>query len=53
MGPDEMRRIADWILESLNHPEDETVHERIRQEVCELGDQFPVPSDACDSMVRG
>jgi glycine hydroxymethyltransferase len=53
MGPDEMRRIADWILESLNHPEDETVRERIRQEVCELGDQFPVPSDACDSMVRG
>lgn len=53
MGPDEMRRIADWILESLTHPEDEAVHERVRQEVCELGDQFPVPIDACDSMVRG
>ena len=53
MGPDEMRRIADWILESLNHPEDEAVHERVRREVCELGDQFPVPIDACDSMVRG
>jgi glycine hydroxymethyltransferase len=53
MGPDEMRRIADWILESLKHPEDEAVHERIRQEVCELGDQFPVPIDACSSMVRG
>ena len=53
MGPDEMRRIADWILESLTHPEDEAVHERVRQEVRELGDQFPVPIDACDSMVRG
>jgi len=53
MGPDEMRRIADWILESLTHPEDEAVHERVRQEVCELGDQFPVPIDTCDSMVRG
>ena len=53
MGPDEMRRIADWILESLTHPEDEAVHERVRREVCELGDQFPVPIDACDSMVRG
>ena len=30
MGPDEMRRIADWILESLKHPEDEAVHERDR-----------------------
>ncbi len=53
MGPDEMRRIANWILESLTHPEDEVVHERVRQEVCELGDQFPVPIDACGSMVRG
>ena len=53
MGPDEMRRIGLWMLESLNHPEDEAVHERIRREVHELGEQFPVPMDACDSMVTG
>ncbi|HIN94880.1 MAG TPA: hypothetical protein EYN03_04470, partial [Planctomycetes bacterium] len=53
MGPDEMRRIGHWILESLKHPEDETVHERIRREVIALGEQFPVPIDTCDSMVTG
>lgn len=53
MGPDEMRRIGQWILESLNHPEDKVVQERIRREVCELAAQFPVPAEACDSMVTG
>ena len=53
MGPDEMRRIGHWMLEALNHSEDASVHERIRSEVADLGDQFPVPADFCDSIVTG
>ena len=53
MGVDEMNRVGQWILESLRNPEDEAVQERIRGEVCELAEQFPVPMDTCDSMVTG
>ena len=53
MGSDEMRRIGAWMLESLAAPEDESVLERIRLEVVEMAEQFPVPMDACDSMVTG
>jgi glycine hydroxymethyltransferase len=53
MGVDEMHRVGQWILESLRNPEDEAVQERIRGEVCELAEQFPVPMDTCDSMVTG
>lgn len=52
MGADEMRRVADWILDALRHPEDGATHERIRGEVAELCQQFPAPVDAESSHVR-
>ena len=44
MGPDEMKRIAVWILESLRNCEDESTLKRIRADVSELCAQFPVPA---------
>ena len=44
MGPDEMKRIAAWILESLRNCEDESTLKRIRADVSELCTQFPVPA---------
>jgi glycine hydroxymethyltransferase len=44
MGTDEMKMVGEWILESLRHPDDATVHERIRGEVSELCRQFPAPT---------
>lgn len=46
MGPDEMKRIAAWILESLRNCEDESTLKRIRTDVSELCAQFPVPASA-------
>jgi glycine hydroxymethyltransferase len=46
MGAPEMTRIGDWMLEALRHAEDAQVHERIRREVAELCDHFPVPAAA-------
>jgi glycine hydroxymethyltransferase len=47
MGPDEMRRVGDWILEALRSPDDEGVASRIRGEVSSLCQAFPVPAAAC------
>ena len=44
MGQDQMRHIAQWILDVLQHPEDQQVLERIRGEVSDLCAQFPVPA---------
>ncbi len=44
MGTSEMRRIAGWILEVLRKPDDEALAERIRGQVNEMCDQFPVPA---------
>ncbi len=44
MGPDQMREIGGWILESLKAPEDTATHTRIRAAVSELCQQFPVPA---------
>lgn len=44
MGPDEMRKIAAWILRVLRQPEDESVLNKIRGEVKSLCQQFPVPA---------
>ncbi len=44
MGTSEMRRIAGWILEVLRKPDDEALAKRIRGQVNELCDQFPVPA---------
>ncbi|HJL16225.1 MAG TPA: serine hydroxymethyltransferase [Sandaracinaceae bacterium LLY-WYZ-13_1] len=43
MGPDEMKKLADWIVEVIEHVEDEAVIERVKGEVKELCDQFPAP----------
>ena len=46
MAGDEMRRVGQWILAALKNPDDDAALARIRQEVVELGKQFPVPADA-------
>ena len=44
MGTDEMRRIAAWILEALRSPDDPATVARVRGEVADLAEQFPVPA---------
>ncbi len=44
MGPAEMTRIAGWMHSALRAPDDERQHERIRGEVFDLCQQFPVPA---------
>ncbi|MFW6171466.1 MAG: serine hydroxymethyltransferase, partial [Planctomycetota bacterium] len=46
MRSDEMRRIGDWMLQALRAPEDEALHQRIREQVSELCTHFPVPAAA-------
>ena len=41
-GPEEMRRIANLIADTLEAPEDESVAARVRKEVHQLTQQFPV-----------
>src|SRR5437899_4819808 len=41
----EMRSIAGWIGEVLSHPDDATIHSRVRGQVLELGKQFPAPTN--------
>jgi glycine hydroxymethyltransferase len=42
MGPAEMKTVAKLILRVLESPEDTAVHERVRGEVLELCQQFPL-----------
>src|SRR5438874_2488118 len=44
MGPDEMRHIGGWMLSILNSPEDAKLAERIRGDVRQLCEEFPVPA---------
>lgn len=44
MGCDEMRRVGEWILQSLKNPNDAQTQERVRGEVSSLCTQFPVPA---------
>jgi glycine hydroxymethyltransferase len=46
MGQDEMKKVANWIVQAIKAPEDANVHARIRAEVFDLCDQFPVPAAA-------
>lgn len=46
MGTDEMRRIGEWMLHVLKAPEDESLQDRIRGDVGQLCEQFPVPAKA-------
>ncbi len=48
MGTDEMKRIGNWIYQSLSHPDDAALHESIRSEIRELCIGFPVPAAATD-----
>ena len=43
MGPDEMRRVAAWMLRVLKDPDGEGVRETVRQEVAAFAAAFPVP----------
>ncbi len=45
MGRDEMKAIAGWMLAALKAPDDANEHRRIRGEVFDLCEQFPVPAD--------
>jgi glycine hydroxymethyltransferase len=44
MGTDEMRTIGGWILEALRAANDDAALAKIRSEVLELCQQFPVPA---------
>ncbi len=46
MGEDEMKQVGRWILEVLRSPEDIKVHGRVRDEIGQLCEQFPVPAAA-------
>ena len=43
MGDDEMKKLANWMADVIEAPEDEAVHTRIAGEVKDLCDQFPAP----------
>jgi glycine hydroxymethyltransferase len=43
MGPDEMKRIASWIADVIEHVDDTALHARIKGEVKEMCSHFPAP----------
>jgi len=43
MGPDEMRRIGQWIVDAIRDRDDAATHRRISAEVRDLVARFPVP----------
>jgi glycine hydroxymethyltransferase len=43
MGPNEMKRVAAWIVRVLKDPDGEGVREGVRQEVAEFARPYPVP----------
>jgi len=43
MGPDEMKRLADWMQQVVAAPEDEALHGRVAAEVADLCASFPAP----------
>ena len=49
MREKEMSDVADWILQALRSPDDAPTQQRIRGEVKELGQQFPVPAAQLDA----
>jgi glycine hydroxymethyltransferase len=42
MKEPEMKQIGGWIAEALEHRSDDSALERIRREVMELAEQFPL-----------
>jgi len=53
MGTDEMQRIAAWILRAFKSPDDPTLLGKIRAEVADLAEQFPVPAARLEQAVAG
>ncbi len=53
MKEDEMRAIGRWIVEVLNSPADEAILSRVRNQVKELCDQFPVPTGTTHAFLAG
>lgn len=45
MGQAEMKRIGGWIHNALSNAEDKELHARIRNEIREMCESFPVPAD--------
>ncbi|MFG0289570.1 MAG: serine hydroxymethyltransferase [Rhodopirellula sp. JB044] len=46
MGTAEMKRIGEWIYQSLKSPDDSALHDSIRGEIREMCTSFPVPAAA-------
>ncbi len=46
MGEEELRAVGRWILQALRAADDVAVHERIRGEIRQLCEHFPVPAAA-------
>jgi glycine hydroxymethyltransferase len=46
MKTEQMKTIAGWMLAALKSPDDEATHNRLRGEIKELCNQFPVPAAA-------
>ncbi len=46
MRQDEMKRVGQWILEVLRAPHDEKVLQRVRGEIGEFTQSYPVPGIA-------
>lgn len=44
MGQDEMKRVGDWIYQALSHADDPAMHDKIRGDVREMCEHFPVPA---------
>ncbi len=44
MGTAEMGQIANWIYEVISQPQDTAIQQRVRKEVAELCQKFPVPA---------
>ncbi|TWU08300.1 serine hydroxymethyltransferase [Stieleria varia] len=44
MGVDEMRRIGNWIYQSLASSDDGSLHKSIREEIRQMCESFPVPA---------
>ena len=43
LGPEEMKRLAEMIVQVINHIDDATVAAEVREEVRQIGTCFPVP----------
>ena len=44
MAGDEMKRIAEWMLDGLKAPDDARLHTKILGQVFDLCEQFPAPA---------